>query len=376
MSFWSPEYDNMDPDDFLYDAVQQFRKENPPPEDRISDPESHNPEQNPGAAESLDYYLYYGVPDLTQKQRQERLENAYYSKMLDIGRQTAAQRAQDIIDREKSGQSLPQDILNEIHDETLSRQMEEEARKAADENYQHAMRLGTLEAYHNNAEIQQDHGQPLPALYGTLDKWPLSPGVNKVLSEKKGYDGEYYSWFFGQNDNSRELDDKFYHTVKDGLEAGKPEKEIIDEATEVCTADNLNRARIKNIVRTETTRAFNEGMILEDDRIREELEEDGMDGGIVAYLFQAVMDGREWEGCKARNGLLISAKDPLLKDNTPPLHYFCRSRLTPIDEFTFDIEMDGENRVKADREKLLAAPVFQWHYTPDKGIFKEADLPE
>lgn len=374
---WDPQYDNLDPEDFLFDIVQEFRRNNPPPENYTGDPDLYyNPEYNPGAAGALDYYLYYGVPDLTIEEKKDRLEQTYYSRLMDIGREYAAKRAEDMIERDKDGLLPPDDVLRDIHDDTLSQAMEEEARKAAEDNYIHTMRLGTLEAYHEHKEAQEEHDEPIATVYGPVDKWVLSPGVTKALSEKKGYNGNFYSWFFAQEENTRELDEKFFKTVRDGLENGDTEREIIDKATEVCTGDSLNRQRIKNIVRTETTRAFNLGLIYENERIAAELGERGIPGGVMAYRYNAVIDGREWEGCKFRHGLLIGATDPLLEENTPPLHYFCRSSISPITEYEFYEEYDGEATLKRDREKLLQAPKFVWHYTPDKGIFEEAELPD
>lgn len=370
-----PDYDPEE--DFLGETIRKFWEENPPAEGGI-DVETDNPEIDPGVSynnQPLDYYLYYGVRNLTENQKIERLENTYYTRLMEIAKETTKERAKDYIERVEKGQHIPDDVISKIHDETLSPKMEEQARRASEQNFIHALRLGTLDAYHTNYVESKVNGEVLPVIYQPIEKWKLKPAVEQVLSERRGYDGNFYSWFFAQNGprKSQELDDKFFKTVRDGLERGDTEKEIVDKATEVCTADNLNRARIKNIVRTETRRAFNEGMVLENDRLRKEAEAKGLESYIKAYKFTAILDGREWEGCHARDGLLIAADDPLLKKNTPPLHYFCRSKLTPLSK-RFLERYGGQAQIDADRPKLEAAPEFQWHHTPDKSIFDEGQI--
>lgn len=380
MSLWNPEFDDLDPEDFLYDIVKKFRQENPPPENPLGI-EGSNPDTDPGISYNnapMDYFLYYGVKDLTPEQRQERLENAYYSRLLDIAKDTTKERAKDYYDRVKAGQSIPDEVIGQIHDERLSPGMEAKARKAAEDNFIHGLRLGTLEAYHDNRVETLINREPEPSLYADTNRWRMNPAVEQVLSEKRGYDGNYYSWFFHKEgaDREKELDRLFFQTVRDGINEGIPEAEILDRAEEVCTGDNLNRARLKNIVRTETTRAFNEGKILENERIARELEAEGFVSGIVAYMFHAVIDGKEWEGCKARHRLLIDAKDKeLLRANTPPLHYFCRSRITGISKRKLEM-YGGQAQLEADKKKLKEAPVFKWRYTPDKEIFDEGNLEE
>ena len=117
-------------------------------------------------------------------------------------------------------------------------------------------------------------------------------------------------------------------------------------------------------------------MILENERTAKEMEALGKKSRIIAYMFHAVVDGKEWEGCKARHRLLIDAKDKeLLKANTPPLHYYCRSVLSPISKRQLE-KYGGEAQLEADKAKLKAAPTFQWRHTPDTDLFREGDLEE
>ena len=379
-TLWNPEFNDLPEDDFLYDIVKKFRSENPPPESPLG-LEGTNPESDPGISYNnspLDHYLFYGVKDLTTEQRRERLENAYYDRMMDIAKDTSKEKAKDYIRRIEEGQGLPDDVIGKLQDEALSPKMEAEAREASEQAFLHSMRLGTLEAYHDNYAEATANNDGEPSLYDDVSKWRMNPSVEQVLSEKRGYDGNYYSWFFHKEgeDKSKDLDEKFFKAVRDGINEGIPESEILDNVEEVCTGDNLNRARLKNIVRTESTRAFNEGLILENERTAKEMEALGKKSGIVAYRFHSVIDGKEWEGCKARHRLLIDAKDKeLLKANTPPLHYFCRSAINGISKRRLE-KYGGEAQLEADKAKLKAAPTFQWRHTPDSSIFDEGTLEE
>ena len=56
-------------------------------------------------------------------------------------------------------------------------------------------------------------------------------------------------------------------------------------------------------------------------------------GFVVAVEFMPVGDGRTKRVCRSRNGLFIPLDEPLLWQNLPPLHWGCRSTLSPISEF-------------------------------------------
>lgn len=56
-------------------------------------------------------------------------------------------------------------------------------------------------------------------------------------------------------------------------------------------------------------------------------------GFVVAVEFMPVGDGRTKRVCRSRNGLFIPMDEPLLWQNIPPLHWGCRSNLSPISEF-------------------------------------------
>ncbi len=81
---------------------------------------------------------------------------------------------------------------------------------------------------------------------------------------------------------------------------------------------------------------------------------------------------READICQHRNGLLFALDDPRLRQNTPPLHYQCRSVLTPISGYKLE-KMGGRERLAADRAKMDEAPGPQ---VTKKGRFGNEPWPD
>jgi SPP1 gp7 family putative phage head morphogenesis protein len=80
-----------------------------------------------------------------------------------------------------------------------------------------------------------------------------------------------------------------------------------------------NEARAANIIRTETTYAYNRGRL-------SSYRENSVD-----YVrFSAILDSRTSQQCRSRHGLVMAMNNPELSAITPPLHGHCRSVLTPI----------------------------------------------
>jgi SPP1 gp7 family putative phage head morphogenesis protein len=93
-----------------------------------------------------------------------------------------------------------------------------------------------------------------------------------------------------------------------------------DESTAAIrrvTQSAESRARL--IAVTETTAAFNQGRLAM-----------FADAGVDYLLFTAVLDERTSDICESRDGLLLAADDPLVPENTPPLHGNCRSLWSPV----------------------------------------------
>lgn len=101
-----------------------------------------------------------------------------------------------------------------------------------------------------------------------------------------------------------------------------------------------NRAKI--IARTELTSAYNQGRL-----------QSFNDSDLVDYVrFLAISDDRTTDICRTRDGMLIPKSDTgTIAFNTPPLHYQCRSTLSPVmsrlsrfEEMVTDPSRDPQNR--------------------------------
>lgn len=79
-------------------------------------------------------------------------------------------------------------------------------------------------------------------------------------------------------------------------------------------------ARAKMIVETETTYYYNKTRKAVFDRSAD----------VTHYLFMAIRDHRTTEWCKSRHGLVYAKDDPLLKAESPPVHWNCRSEILPL----------------------------------------------
>lgn len=78
-------------------------------------------------------------------------------------------------------------------------------------------------------------------------------------------------------------------------------------------------ARARNIITTETTWAYNRGRLAQFRQAE-----------VTHVMFRAVMDAVTSQQCRSRHGRIMAIDDPALPQNTPPLHGFCRSILSPI----------------------------------------------
>lgn len=80
--------------------------------------------------------------------------------------------------------------------------------------------------------------------------------------------------------------------------------------------------RLNTIVRTNTTRIFNEARM-------SAYNDPELNNFVKAYQYSAVMDDRTTDYCEYHNGQVLKAGDPLL-DAIPPAHYNCRSIWVPV----------------------------------------------
>lgn len=104
----------------------------------------------------------------------------------------------------------------------------------------------------------------------------------------------------------------------------------------------VSRARASTIIETETTRYYNTTRVNTYNAI----------DTVVGYYFICVRDHATTEWCLSRRHAVLMKTSPLLKRNTPPCHYNCRSELLPLSRLNpahikllNDMSLRAENRV-------------------------------
>lgn len=145
--------------------------------------------------------------------------------------------------------------------------------------------------------------------------------------------------------------------LDNGLQEGATVKQVMD-ALRIALPEAIGKARAENIARTEATTAFNQGRL---EAFRE------TKGFVGAVEFMAITDARTTPICMERDGLVLAIDDPRLPDNTPPLHYMCRSVLSPVSGLELE-DLGGKAYLDKQREKLDKLP------PPLKGFGNEPGL--
>jgi len=145
--------------------------------------------------------------------------------------------------------------------------------------------------------------------------------------------------------------------LDNGLQEGATVKQVMD-ALRIALPEAIGKARAENIARTEATTAFNQGRLA---AFRE------TKGFVGAVEFMAITDARTTPICMERDGLVLAIDDPHLPDNTPPLHYMCRSVLSPVSGLELE-DLGGKAYLDKQREKLDKLP------PPLKGFGNEPGL--
>lgn len=92
---------------------------------------------------------------------------------------------------------------------------------------------------------------------------------------------------------------------------------------EVKAAGRTVFARAKTIVETETTYYYNKSRMQTYDKSPQ----------VTHYLFVTVRDKATTKWCKDRRGLVYEKGSQILKDETPPVHWNCRSEILPLTPF-------------------------------------------
>jgi SPP1 gp7 family putative phage head morphogenesis protein len=133
--------------------------------------------------------------------------------------------------------------------------------------------------------------------------------------------------------------------LDNALKEGATVKQVMD-ALQAALPEAIGRARAENIARTEATTAFNQGRLV---AFRE------TSGFVAAVEFMAITDARTTPICMERDGLVLALDDPRLPANTPPLHYMCRSVLSPVSGLELE-DLGGQAYLDKQRERLDKLP--------------------
>jgi SPP1 gp7 family putative phage head morphogenesis protein len=133
---------------------------------------------------------------------------------------------------------------------------------------------------------------------------------------------EEYVDFFATDDAS-EILRRSKSVLLNSIRSGMGVKETIGALREALVdyTGDTSSTRLERLVRTATSRAYNEGRALS---FHESIEA----GRIIGFEFSAVMDSRTSDVCAALNGKVY--KPDSLSMVNPPLHFNCRSILVAI----------------------------------------------
>lgn len=135
---------------------------------------------------------------------------------------------------------------------------------------------------------------------------------------------------------------KYSEDFRSGGEDTK--KEI---AQKIRKAARTTHSRAQMILETETTYYYNQ--------TRKEIYDKSDD--ITHYLYVAIRDRRTTKWCKTRDHLVFTKDTNLLRRNTPPVHYNCRSELLPLTPFNPAHEKIIDNKsIRAERNRLEPLP--------------------
>lgn len=106
-----------------------------------------------------------------------------------------------------------------------------------------------------------------------------------------------------------------------------------------------SRSRAQTIFRTESTKYFAEAQV----------SYYAKSSQIIGFLYDTIRDVSRTEICRSRHGLVYRPGTALLKKNTPPLHFNCRSHLVPLADTPGNRKMISDPA--RDPEKVKVAPL-------------------
>lgn len=137
-----------------------------------------------------------------------------------------------------------------------------------------------------------------------------------------------YSLFL-TGDIEQDLLKKAKHIIYSGIENGLSGETMKGQLENIFPF--FTEGRLQNIARTEPSKAINQGRL-------EAFQSPDLENFVQGVEYSVIMDEGLCEICEARNGLILAMDNPLVAQNTPPLHYQCRCVWVPVDIYSILFE--------------------------------------
>lgn len=116
--------------------------------------------------------------------------------------------------------------------------------------------------------------------------------------------------------------------------------------SKMAEAWKTTKSRVETIFRTETTHYF----------ARSQISYFESEPEIIGFLFDSVRDTARTEICKSRHGLVFLPGTKILRENTPALHYNCRSHLIPLANTEANRKLLEDEGRKPSNRKMAPLP--------------------
>lgn len=307
----------------------------------------------------------FGVPFPAREKLRLKLEKIYYELLLKEYDKAIEQRTKDAIKRLTSGIYIDDLQLTNIQLELFQDEINQECYEISAQRSAAAARAGAEMAAENiNGTLEKEQKAALRSAdkseYNSIlaefqgqrivleefGQWLNMPSVQRIVGGNANRETDFYSEIFFRTNQNEEL----LTVIKENIRKGKGVEEVVNAAQTAMNKTGETAGHLKNVVRTETTRAMEEGR--RETALRSKY--------CKAFKFFAAHDYRTTIYCAERHLCLIDVEDETnLQRCTPPLHYQCRSTLAELSRRQLE-NAGGYEQIEADKLKLDNAPNFQW----------------
>jgi SPP1 gp7 family putative phage head morphogenesis protein len=150
---------------------------------------------------------------------------------------------------------------------------------------------------------------------------------------------------------SSDIQSQIRYELFEHLKGGRTLRETMDNMRQIFepwvgdpsklmpgSKDIMSAFRLENIIRTETTWAYNQGRLAIGDAAGEY---------ILGYQFSAIIDDRTTETCRKADRLVLRKDAATTIKLIPPLHYQCRSLLVYVTQDDIPVEWSSEKQIDA-----------------------------